>query len=78
MEQVTTFTDQLCKDYQLWFTSDNLAFFEQQKAKSHSKQLPDRTITAKTKEAVEAEIEKLINGTCEEDMDCYLIDEEEL
>ncbi len=45
----------------LYFTSDNLAFFEEQNAINHSKRLTDKSITIKTKEDVEAEAATLFN-----------------
>lgn len=55
----------------LWFTSDNLAFFEEQNAINHSKRLADKTITSKTNQEVEAELEDLINSNPEDDFEDY-------
>jgi hypothetical protein len=46
----------------LFFTSDQLAFFDEQNAINHSKSLDDPTITTKTREQVDAELESIING----------------
>ena len=45
----------------LYFTSDELAFFDEQNAINHAAELDDQTVTAKTREEVEAELEKIIN-----------------
>jgi hypothetical protein len=78
MEQETVLSNQYSKNNKLWFTSDRLVFFEEQKARNHARNLADKTITSKTKERVEAELEALINDTSEEDNSCYPIYDEEL
>jgi len=78
MEQATVLSNQYSKHNKLWFTSDCLVFFEEQKARNHARNLADKTITSKTKERVEAELEALINDTSEEDNSSYSIYEEEL
>jgi hypothetical protein len=47
----------------LYFTSDELAFFDEQNAINHAVELDDQTVTAKTREEVEAELEKITNDT---------------
>ncbi len=77
MERATVLSDQHSKNNKLWFTSDHLVFFEEQKARNHARNLADKTITSKTKERVESELEALINDTSEEDVAYYLTDDEE-
>jgi hypothetical protein len=45
----------------LYFTSDELAFFEEQEATAHASRLADKTIIARTREEVEIEIEEITN-----------------
>ena len=46
----------------LYFTSDQLAFFDEQNAINHAKNLDDQTITAKTREEVDADLESITGG----------------
>ena len=46
----------------LYFTSDNLAFFDEQNALNHARKLDDDTVTYMTREEVEAETVDLVNG----------------
>ncbi|MES2701863.1 MAG: hypothetical protein V4649_04445 [Bacteroidota bacterium] len=59
---------------QLYFTSDNLAFFDQQNAKNHAKQLRDKTVTALTRDEVYGELESLTAEQWEEEMQELLND----
>ena len=43
----------------LYFTSDYLSFFDEQSALEHAFQLADSTITTKTKEDIDAELESI-------------------
>jgi len=52
----------------LYFTSDNLAFFEEQNALNHAKGLQDRKITTMTREEVDTELEELANYDPENDL----------
>ena len=45
----------------LYFTSDGLAFFEEQNAINHARQLGDETINTKTRAVVDNELEDLAN-----------------
>jgi hypothetical protein len=59
----------------LYFTSDNLAFFDEQNAINHAKNLDDETITAKTREEVDAELEEITNDKWEDELEFGLSDE---
>ncbi len=61
----------------LYFTSDELAFFDEQNAMNHAEQLDDKTIIAKTREEVEAELEKITNDEWD-DLDSDQDDESDL
>jgi hypothetical protein len=52
----------------LYFTSDNLAFFDEQNAINHAVKLDDATVTAMTREEVDKEVNDLINDKWEEDL----------
>ena len=51
----------------LYFTSDGLSFFEEQNAVSHSLKLTDKSISIRTKEEIEAELQLLFSDIDEED-----------
>jgi hypothetical protein len=51
----------------LYFTSDQLAFFDEQNAINHAKQLDDKTITSMLREEVEEELDELSNGQLDEE-----------
>jgi hypothetical protein len=53
----------------LYFTSDGLAFFDEQNARNHARKLDDDTITTMTREQAEAELEQLLDET-EDDPSC--------
>jgi hypothetical protein len=65
-----------CSGNKLWFTSDNLAFFEEKNAINHSLGLADKTIKSKTKAEVESELEGLVNDSTGIDID-YIFQEGE-
>ena len=46
----------------LYFTSDNLAYFDEQNALNHARKLDDDTVTYMTREEVDAETVDLVNG----------------
>ncbi len=48
---------------QLYFTSDGLAFFDEQNATNHALRLDDYTITTKTRTEVDNELAELANET---------------
>ena len=52
----------------LYFTSDHLAFFDEQNAVNHAKQLDDKTISAMTREEVDKEVYEIINDRWEDDL----------
>jgi hypothetical protein len=58
----------------LYFTSDNLAFFDEQNALNHARHLEDGTITSMTREEVEKETASIIGGNPDEELD-ELLDE---
>jgi hypothetical protein len=51
----------------LYFTSDQLAFFDEQNAINHAKNLDDQTIVSKTRTEVEEELEELTEKDLEYD-----------
>lgn len=53
----------------MFFTSDNLAFFDEQKAVNHAKKLVDKAIITRTKKQVEADSDYLVNECWEEDVE---------
>ncbi len=59
----------------LFFTSDKLAFFDEQNARNHAKNLDDDSITAMTREEVDRELESLTNDTWEDESGDGLLDE---
>ena len=59
----------------LYFTSDNLAFFDEQNAINHSKRLDDRTVTTKTRSEVDKELEEITNGHWENELEYDPLDE---
>ncbi|MCW3120689.1 MAG: hypothetical protein JWQ38_181 [Flavipsychrobacter sp.] len=52
----------------LYFTSDNLAFFDEQNAKNHAKKLDDPTITSITREEADQAVNDLVNGQWDDDL----------
>jgi hypothetical protein len=52
----------------LYFTSDKLAFFDEQNAINHAMQLDDKTVTAMTREEVDKEVNEIINDRWEDDL----------
>jgi hypothetical protein len=58
----------------LFFTSDGLAFFDEQNAINHAAELDDQTVIAKTREEVEAELEKITNDAWD-DLETDAVDE---
>jgi len=63
-----------CSTDKLYFTSDGLAFFEEQNAHSHAKHLRDKTVTAKTRDEVYMEMAAITGENRECEMD-ELLDE---
>jgi hypothetical protein len=59
----------------LYFTSDNLAFFDEQNAKNHARNLDDDTISVMTREEVDEELEDITNDDWEDDPEFGLRDE---
>ncbi len=53
----------------MFFTSDNLAFFDEQKAVNHAKKLVDKGIITRTKKQVEEDSAELMNESWEKDME---------
>jgi hypothetical protein len=58
----------------LYFTSDNLAFFDEQNAINHAKQLKDKTVTALTRDEVYQELDNMTEANWEKEM-LELLDE---
>ena len=59
----------------LYFTSDNLAFFDEQNAINHSKRLDDRTVTTKTRSEVDKELDEITHGPWENELEYDPLDE---
>ena len=52
----------------LYFTSDNLAFFDEQNALNHAKNLDDDTITSMTRAEVDREVDEITNDNWVEEL----------
>jgi hypothetical protein len=52
----------------LYFTSDNLAFFDEQNAMNHAKQLKDKKVNALTRDEVYEELEDLSEANWDKEM----------
>lgn len=52
----------------LYFTSDELAYFDEQSALDHARQLDDQTIKVKTSKEVDREVEALTNDDFFDDL----------
>jgi hypothetical protein len=59
----------------LYFTSDNLAFFDEQNAINHASHLDDQTITSKTREEVDKEVEEIANDNWQDGLEYDPLDE---
>jgi hypothetical protein len=59
----------------LYFTSDNLAFFDEQNALNHAVHLEDQSITTMSREEVDREVEELINDNWEDELEYDPLDE---
>lgn len=66
MEHAKQYFDNHTSVEQLFFTSDNLAFFDEQNAINHAKKLKDKGITTRTRDEVYEETENLLNTWNEE------------
>ena len=74
MKNAKQYFDNHDKVEKLYFTSDNLAFFDEQNAINHSRQLEDKTITAMTRDEVDRELEDMSIDNWEEEMEELLND----
>lgn len=63
MKHVKQYFDNHSTVNRLYFTSDGLAFFDEQNAANHAKHLDDRTISSKTRDEIDAELEAITNDT---------------
>ena len=59
----------------LYFTSDNLAFFDEQNAINHAKSLDDETVTTMTRDEVYMEVEGITNDKWEDEQEYDPLDE---
>jgi len=59
----------------LYFTSDSLAFFDEQNAITHAAHLDNQTIISKTREEVDKEAEEITNGNWKEEQEYDPLDE---
>jgi hypothetical protein len=62
MEQVKQYFENHETVNQLYFTSDGLAFFDEVNAMNHAGNLDDTTISTKTRDEVESELDQLTDG----------------
>ena len=53
----------------LYFTSDNLAFFDEQNALNHAKSLDDEIVTTMTRDEVYMEVEDITNDRWEDGLE---------
>lgn len=53
---------------QLYFTSDHLAFFDEQHALNHAKHLADKNVSVKTRAEVDAAASDLVSDGWEDDL----------
>lgn len=58
----------------LYFTSDNLAFFDEQNALNHASNLEDQTITSINRDEADREVQELLND-CWDDLEYDPLDE---
>jgi hypothetical protein len=65
MTQAKQYFDNHTTVEQLYFTSDNLAFFDEQNAINHAGQLDDPTVTAMTRDEVYEGLEEITNADWE-------------
>lgn len=72
MEQAKQYFEQHTSVHKLYFTSDDLAFFDEQHAVNHSRHLEDQTVTSMTREEVEKEMARMINGNAADELDDLL------
>ena len=59
----------------LYFTSDNLAFFDEQNAINHAKELDDEGVTEMTRAEVYTELDDIANDRWDEDPEYDPLDE---
>ncbi len=59
----------------LYFTSDGLAFFDEQNAVNHSKNLDDTTVTVRTRAELDKELEDITNDKWDDVLDYDPLDE---
>jgi hypothetical protein len=67
MKQAKQYFDNHSSVDLLYFTSDDLAFFDEQNATNHARQLTDETITTLTRDEAERELEGITAGTEEDE-----------
>ena len=65
MTQAKQYFDNHSAIGQLYFTSDNLAFFDEQNAVNHAKKLNDTTVTTMTRDEVYEELEEITDDEWE-------------
>jgi hypothetical protein len=75
MQQPNQYFEQQEDVNKLWFTSDNLAFFEEQNAINHAKRLKDKTIIPKTRAEVESELAEITKDGWDEEGEYDPLDE---
>ena len=75
MKHVKQYFDNHDKVEQLYFTSDGLAFFDEQNAINHAKHLDDKTVATKTRAEVDKELEELTSDNWNDELDYDPLDE---
>ena len=68
MKQAKQYFDNHNTVGKLYFTSDNLAFFDKQNATNHSKHLDDKKVTTMSREEVDIETDDITNDNWEDDL----------
>ena len=75
MKRAKSYFDNHDKVDKLYFTSDNLAFFDEQNAINHANSLDDITVTEMTRDEVDQEVNDIANEDWEYDEEYDPLDE---
>jgi hypothetical protein len=67
MKQAKQYFDNHNAVEQLYFTSDHLAFFDEQNAINHARQLDDQAVTSMTREEADQAVNDLAEGNWNEE-----------
>lgn len=75
MKQAKQYFDNHETVSKLYFTSDNLAFFDEQNALNHAAQLDDQTVTSMSRDEADQEAEAITNDNWEDELAYDPLDE---